>query len=490
VAGERRFRASCTIDLKGSIPSIVKELSEDEAFEFMIIENLQREDLTEMEEAQSFKEFVDRKGAESIPELSDRTGIRAGYIRRRIAVIGLPGYILKAWEKGKLKYGHLEQFLRVKSKDKLKALYEYAAGITRYMPASVKDLKEKIEEMAPALHHAFFDMEKEGCIKCPLNSKVQKSLWDIGDLKRAHCLDPNCFKKKQNNYLNAHWKETALYEKFKTNGFRFEENVQWGDYHLFYDWELKPTKKCESCPHFLTIINTLGEPGRGEGRACFDRSCYDARVREKEKKKKEKEAGQKDEDSPRVDWHGRHFREEFFKVRIPERFEEWHREGKHSAHLMLIALLKSNRDLKNDWFGKKMKIKDDGCYIPSDKLFKFVFPMTMETTIEVIRQASLKVIMQSEFGAEARWLIADYLGIDLGKEFSVTQEYLEKKTIKEMLKFGNKSALFETKECKDYLEKLGKKAFDKLKKTELIDVFLKSGIDLAGKVPAEITERK
>ena len=54
VAGERRFRAQCQVNPESSIAAVVRELSEDEAFEFMIIENLQREDLTEMEEAQSF----------------------------------------------------------------------------------------------------------------------------------------------------------------------------------------------------------------------------------------------------------------------------------------------------------------------------------------------------------------------------------------------------------------------------------------------------
>ena len=154
VAGERRFRASVDIEKDGVIPAIVKELSEDEAFEFMIIENLQREDLTEMEEAQSFKEFVDKKGEGSIVELADRTGIRPGYIRRRIAILALPAFVLKAWEKEELKYGHLEQLLRIKNKTE-KELKDIVNNIVRaWNLETVKDLKDWIDRENPTIKNA------------------------------------------------------------------------------------------------------------------------------------------------------------------------------------------------------------------------------------------------------------------------------------------------------------------------------------------------
>src|SRR3989304_3191232 len=59
VAGERRLRASSQAGLQ-TIPAIVRELTDEQAFDFMLIENLQREDLTEAEEAQSFQSYVGR----------------------------------------------------------------------------------------------------------------------------------------------------------------------------------------------------------------------------------------------------------------------------------------------------------------------------------------------------------------------------------------------------------------------------------------------
>lgn len=89
VAGERRWRAASAVakengGLAGTtIPAMVRELTDDEAFDVMTIENLQREDLSEREEAEGFKAYLDRKGEDALPDLSSRTGIDPRYIRRR-----------------------------------------------------------------------------------------------------------------------------------------------------------------------------------------------------------------------------------------------------------------------------------------------------------------------------------------------------------------------------------------------------------------------
>jgi len=94
---------------------------------------------------------------------------------------------------------------------------------------------------------------------------------------------------------------------------------------------------------------------------------------------------------------------------------------------------------------------------------------------------------------EGRLAAAAHLGINLAKEFAVTEDYLEHKTIREMLEFGEKSGIFKKKKAQDYLTKTLKKKpgkFESCKKTELIDLFLKSGVNLIGKVPDEIVPAK
>ena len=96
VAGERRFKASVKLGLP-TIPAVVRELSDEAAYDFMLIENLQRADLTELEEAQSFKAWADKhKGDGAVKELGEKTGIRPPYIRTRIAALTLPKPVLEA----------------------------------------------------------------------------------------------------------------------------------------------------------------------------------------------------------------------------------------------------------------------------------------------------------------------------------------------------------------------------------------------------------
>jgi len=256
VAGERRYKAAQTVGLE-TIPALIRELSDDEAFDFMIVENLQRQDLTELEEAESFKAYLGKHGAGGAVELGDRTGIRPTYIRRRVAVLELPTRVLEAWRKGTIGYGHLEQLLRVREKG---AQDELIADLLRKDsfsgPVTVRELREDIDEMAPRLKQALFETWPI-CSNCVNNSKIQKSLFDIDGVKDS-CLNPKCFKQKQNDWLIANWNITEYHKNFKTNGFRFLDGVR-GKYSEFYDYSsTKPGKKCLTCDKFVTILRPDG----------------------------------------------------------------------------------------------------------------------------------------------------------------------------------------------------------------------------------------
>jgi hypothetical protein len=85
--------------------------------------------------------------------------------------------------------------------------------------------------------------------------------------------------------------------------------------------------------------------------------------------------------------------------------------------------------------------------------------------------------------------VGAWLGMDLQKEWTINQEYLEAKTKAEMLSMGESLGILNDPKAQAFLyEKLGKKRgkIEACKKGELIRVFLESGVDLAGKVPDEI----
>ena len=120
VCGERRVRASKIVAKENGgkstpIPAIVRKLTEKEAWDIMVIENIQRESLSPIEEARAFAEFLNRDVGkkDAAKELSERTGLNYGFINRRAKLMELPQVVLDKWNEGKLALGHLEQFLRL-----------------------------------------------------------------------------------------------------------------------------------------------------------------------------------------------------------------------------------------------------------------------------------------------------------------------------------------------------------------------------------------
>jgi len=118
VAGERRFRAMKMLAETYDIPdpkitAIIKEMDHAEAFMANVVENLQREDVTEQEEATAMAFFAETFGEGAIEELALKLGVSERYVRKRIQIMSLPKSIIWGWKHDILCYGHLEQFLRM-----------------------------------------------------------------------------------------------------------------------------------------------------------------------------------------------------------------------------------------------------------------------------------------------------------------------------------------------------------------------------------------
>jgi ParB family chromosome partitioning protein len=92
VCGERRFRASILADTK-TIPAIVRKMSDDEALEAAITENLCRVDVSPIEEATAYKRLADT-GRYSVESLAVRFGKSDTYIRNRMRLNELTDEIL------------------------------------------------------------------------------------------------------------------------------------------------------------------------------------------------------------------------------------------------------------------------------------------------------------------------------------------------------------------------------------------------------------
>jgi ParB family chromosome partitioning protein len=497
VFGERRYMATLKIAKENggpegySIPAFVRDLTDDQVFDMMMIENLQRKNLTELEEARGYQKYVERNGYDSLAELAGHIGKKLVYIRRKLLVLRLPDKVLSAYSKGEVKYGHLEQLARLKDKKKVFEIFDHISNVPHEV--TIQNVKERIDNQLPKLQDARFDIEKAGCLKCEYNSDIQKESFgdDLVDLAKPHCLDPVCFKKKQNNWFQKNWQKTGYHRNFGTNGFRFREDISYDDFQFFFKG---PKKQCKECHDFVTLLNLDGSADQQT--VCIgDISCH-SEVEKVKEKKSTPSGGTDGMTQPKHAWHGEYFRESFYKEWIPKMFEnESSSDGKvfdNILRLTLASLLYSNSNIR-EWFNKKYgeKNDDDYSWIAVSELWKIIENMEIETVSDILKEAAILVSLQTGFGSRTRHLMGVFLGLDLSKDWIITKEYLDKKTIPEILAMGEEFGIFEDDKAKKFLyEVLLKKRgnFKSCKKTELKRVFLESGVDLAGKVPKEILD--
>ena len=116
VAGERRWRAARQAGLK-EIPCIVRELSDEQNMLFAIIENMQREDLNPIEEAEGLERMITNFGMTQ-SEISKSVGKSRPYITNSLRLLKLPNEIKDMMVDGKLTTGHGRALITIEDEDK------------------------------------------------------------------------------------------------------------------------------------------------------------------------------------------------------------------------------------------------------------------------------------------------------------------------------------------------------------------------------------
>lgn len=104
VAGERRFRASKMAGLN-EIPALIKNITNENAMEIALIENVQRENLNPIEEAAAYENLMDKCGYE-LADVSRLIGKSESYIRNSLRLIALPAEVKEMVEQGKISASH------------------------------------------------------------------------------------------------------------------------------------------------------------------------------------------------------------------------------------------------------------------------------------------------------------------------------------------------------------------------------------------------
>ena len=104
VAGERRFRAASAAGLR-TLPALVRRMDDSESLEIALIENIQREDLNSVEEAEAYRDLMEQFGY-SHEELSRRVGKDRSTISNTLRLLKLPDEALDAMSRGAIAMGH------------------------------------------------------------------------------------------------------------------------------------------------------------------------------------------------------------------------------------------------------------------------------------------------------------------------------------------------------------------------------------------------
>lgn len=115
VAGERRYQASMLAGLK-EIPAIIRDIDDAEVFQLALIENLQRSDLTPIEEARGYRQLLDTKGLtqEGLAKILSKS---RSAIANTLRLMDLPQEVQDLMEEGQITAGHARAILAVPTEE-------------------------------------------------------------------------------------------------------------------------------------------------------------------------------------------------------------------------------------------------------------------------------------------------------------------------------------------------------------------------------------
>ncbi|WP_019243392.1 MULTISPECIES: ParB/RepB/Spo0J family partition protein [Bacillus] len=168
VVGERRFRAAKAAGLK-TVPVVVKDFNNQQMMELAIIENLQREDLTPIEEAVAYQTLLDKLDVTQ-EELAKRLGKSRPHITNHIRLLALPENIQELITQGKISMGHGRALLGLKKKNVLEAVVEKIVkdGLNvRQLEQLIQQINENVprETKKKPIKKDIFIEEQEGLLR-------------------------------------------------------------------------------------------------------------------------------------------------------------------------------------------------------------------------------------------------------------------------------------------------------------------------------------
>lgn len=174
VVGERRFRAA-KLAILNEIPAIVKEMSEEQMMEVAILENLQREDLTPIEEAEAYQSLIEKLNFTQ-EDLAKRLGKSRPHITNHIRLLQLPDVVRQMVNDGQLSMGHGRTLLGLKNKKRIPEVANKAIKHhlnVRQLENLIKEYNENVSRETPKTKKDIFVQSKETQLREYFGTNVQ-----------------------------------------------------------------------------------------------------------------------------------------------------------------------------------------------------------------------------------------------------------------------------------------------------------------------------
>ena len=188
VAGHRRFQA-CKILRWKTIPAMVKDVSDKDAFEIQLVENIQRMTLDPTEEAQAFKLYVRDYGWGGITYLAETIMKSEQYVSSRIQLLKLPQNVIDKVKSGELKVSHAFELLSLEGKS-----LENMSDDIISKNMSVKDIRRHKHQLAFAKDKGLVEntaaVEKKAKMEMETGTGTENTMYDRDDYSNDGFLFP------------------------------------------------------------------------------------------------------------------------------------------------------------------------------------------------------------------------------------------------------------------------------------------------------------
>jgi ParB family chromosome partitioning protein len=290
VAGARRFRAS-KFAKRETIPACVRELTDTECLELQLIENLQRADVHELDEARGYAALMQlQPETYTVETLAEKIGRSEKYVYARLRLMHLVADAQEAFYIGRLTVAHAFEIARLQPSDQHRALQECfpnhrttAAALKdrKTEAVTVRELRAWVErEIHLDITHAPFDPQDEtllpsagSCTRCPKRTGNNPLLFPEVRQKSI-CTDRACYRAKVESLVLI---RIQPLEAAGEKPLRVSQAPTWQSKNrqpgVLYEGEYRKVSKKAECPQTKSAVVIDGTDAGKLLHVCRDEKC-------------------------------------------------------------------------------------------------------------------------------------------------------------------------------------------------------------------------